>query len=38
VRRVLYVAALVACMRKLLITLNAVARTKTPWRADFHCA
>ena len=27
--------ALVACMRKLLITLNAIARTKTPWRADF---
>ena len=27
--------ALVACMRKLLITLNAIARTKTPWRSDF---
>jgi transposase len=27
--------ALVACMRKLLITLNAIARDKTPWRADF---
>lgn len=27
--------ALVACMRKLLITLNAIARTKTPWQADF---
>jgi transposase len=27
--------ALVACMRKLLITINAIARDKTPWRADF---
>jgi len=30
--------ALVACMRKLLITLNAIARTKTPWRSDFGSA
>lgn len=27
--------ALVACMRKLLITLNAIARTKSPWQSDF---
>lgn len=27
--------ALVACMRKLLIILNAIARTKQPWRNDF---
>jgi len=26
--------ALVACMRKLLTTLNAIARTGAPWRAD----
>jgi transposase len=30
--------ALVACMRKLLITLNAIARTKTPWSNDFASA
>ncbi|CAN7777948.1 hypothetical protein LJR178_006764 [Variovorax sp. LjRoot178] len=30
--------ALVACMRKLLITLNAIARTKPPWRNDFGSA
>lgn len=29
--------ALVACMRKLLITLNAIARTGKPWQADFSC-
>lgn len=27
--------ALVACMHKLLIILNAIARTKSPWRNDF---
>ena len=30
--------ALVACMRKLLITLNAIARTKSPWQSDFGSA
>jgi transposase len=30
--------ALVACMRKLLVTLNAMARTGTRWQADFHPA
>ncbi|MBN3837737.1 IS110 family transposase [Burkholderia sp. Ac-20344] len=30
--------ALVACMRKLLITLNAIARTGQRWQADFNCA
>ncbi len=27
--------ALVACMHKLLVILNAIARTKSPWRNDF---
>lgn len=27
--------ALVACMHKLLVILNAIARTRSPWRADF---
>lgn len=27
--------ALVACMHKLLVILNAIARTKSPWRDDF---
>ena len=26
--------ALVACMRKLLVMLNAIIRTKTPWRTN----
>ncbi|ONT12056.1 IS110 family transposase, partial [Burkholderia cenocepacia] len=30
--------ALVACMRKLLITLNAIARTGERWQPDFNCA
>ncbi len=30
--------ALVACMRKLLITLNAMVRSNTPWQSDFHDA
>lgn len=30
--------ALVACMRKLLTTLNAMVRTNTPWSGDFHAA
>lgn len=30
--------ALVACMRKLLITLNAIVRSNTPWQPDFHYA
>ncbi|VWC52996.1 transposase IS116/IS110/IS902 family protein [Burkholderia lata] len=30
--------ALVACMRKLLITLNAIARTGQRWQSDFNCA
>ena len=30
--------ALVACMRKLLTTLNAMVRTHTPWSVDFHSA
>lgn len=30
--------ALVACMRKLLITLNAMVRTQTPWRDTLHRA
>lgn len=30
--------ALVACMRKLLTTLNAMVKTNTPWAADFHSA
>jgi transposase len=29
--------ALVACMRKLLITLNAIARTGERWKPDFDC-
>jgi transposase len=28
--------ALVACMHKLLITLNAILKTKTPWRSNNH--
>jgi transposase len=28
--------ALVACMRKMLITLNAMAKTQQPWRLDFR--
>ncbi|MDA8452226.1 IS110 family transposase, partial [Acidovorax sp. GBBC 3332] len=27
--------ALVACMHKLLLILNAIARTRSPWRDDF---
>ncbi|MDA8449519.1 IS110 family transposase, partial [Acidovorax sp. GBBC 3332] len=27
--------ALVACMHKLLVILNAIARTRSPWRDDF---
>lgn len=27
--------ALVACMRKLLVTCNAVLRDETPWRSDY---
>ena len=30
--------ALVACMRKLLTTLNAMVRTQTRWRDTPHCA
>lgn len=30
--------ALVACMRKLLTTLNAMVRTNTPWSVNFHSA
>lgn len=30
--------ALVACLRKLLVTLNALLRTKTPWRASVEIA
>ncbi|MGH8783146.1 MAG: IS110 family transposase, partial [Paraburkholderia sp.] len=30
--------ALVARMRKLLITLNAMVRSNTPWQSDFHDA
>jgi transposase len=30
--------ALVACMRKLLTILNAMARTNTPWRGSPHHA
>lgn len=30
--------ALVACMRKLLTTLNAMVRTGKPWDKSFHCA
>lgn len=30
--------ALVACMHKLLVILNAIARTKQPWRNDFAMA
>ncbi|MBD9666815.1 IS110 family transposase, partial [Variovorax sp. VRV01] len=30
--------ALVACMHKLLIILNAIARTRQPWRDDFAVA
>lgn len=29
---------LVACMRKLLVTINAVVRTQTPWSRDFSVA
>jgi len=28
--------ALIACMRKLLITLNAMVRTNSPWSPTFH--
>jgi transposase len=28
--------ALVACMRKILVTLNTMARTNTPWQLDFQ--
>jgi Transposase IS116/IS110/IS902 family len=31
VRRVLYMAALIATMRKMLVTLNAIARADQPW-------
>ena len=34
VRRVLFVAALVACMHKLLIILNAIARSRSPWNNE----
>jgi len=34
VRAVLYMAALVACIRKLLTILNTIARTGTPWSED----
>lgn len=30
--------ALVACMRKLLTTLNTMVKTNTPWATDFHSA
>ena len=36
VRRVLFMAALVACMRKLLIILNAMVRTGKPWNEHDH--
>ena len=34
----LFKVAMVACMRKLIVILSAMARSKTPWNADFAAA